>query len=52
MSTISMEELRELLNKLIEVKGISSDEVIKISRDLDKLILKYYQENEKSLYRS
>lgn len=41
-----MEELRELLNKLIEVKGISSDDVIKISEDLDKLIIKFYQESE------
>jgi len=41
-----IEELRELLHKLIEIKGISSDEVIKVSRDLDKLIVKYYQENQ------
>jgi len=41
-----IEELRELLHKLIEIKGISSDEFIKVSRDLDKLIVKYYQENQ------
>ena len=40
-----MEELRELLNNLIEIKGINSEEVIKVSTDLDELILKHYQEN-------
>lgn len=40
-----MEELRELLNNLIEIKGINSEEAIKVSTDLDELILKYYQEN-------
>ena len=38
-----MEELREKLINLIDIKGISSEEVIKISTDLDKLIIKYYQ---------
>ena len=40
-----IEELRDHLNKLIKIRGISSDEVIKVSRDLDKLIVKYYREN-------
>lgn len=38
-----MEELREKLINLIEIKGISSEEVIKVSTELDELILKYYQ---------
>jgi len=40
-----IEELREHLNKLIKIRGISSDEVIKVSGDLDKLIVKYYLKN-------
>ena len=39
-----MEELRIELNNLIDIKGIASDEVIKASTDLDKLIVKYYQD--------
>ena len=39
-----MENLRSELIYLIETKGISSKEVIEASRDLDKLIVKYYQE--------
>lgn len=38
-----MEELRQQLIRLIEIKGISSDEVIEASKNLDKLIVKYYQ---------
>ena len=40
-----MEKLRNQLNKLIELKGISDEEVIKVSRDLDKLIVIHYQNN-------
>lgn len=38
-----MEELREKLMNLIEIKGISSEEVIKVSTELDELIIKHYQ---------
>ena len=41
-----MEDLRSKLIYLIELKGISSEEVIKVSRDLDKLIVKHYQNNQ------
>jgi len=34
-----------MLTNLIEVKGIDSEEVIKISTELDELIVKYYQES-------
>lgn len=40
-----MEELKEQLNKLIEEKGISSDEVLNLSRIVDKLINDYYKSN-------
>ncbi|MDV3426446.1 MAG: aspartyl-phosphate phosphatase Spo0E family protein [Bacillota bacterium] len=44
-----MEELKEQLNKLIEEKGISSDEVLKLSRIVDKLINDYYKSNASGL---
>ena len=37
-----IEELRERLHQLIAEKGVSSKEVIKVSTDLDKLIVKHY----------
>jgi cupin superfamily acireductone dioxygenase involved in methionine salvage len=37
-----IEELREKLHQLIEEEGVSSRDVIKISTDLDKLIVKHY----------
>lgn len=39
-----MEELRKELNNLIDIKGIASEEVIKISTDLDKYIVEYYHD--------
>ena len=39
-----MEQLKEELINLIEIKGILSEEVIKVSTDLDKLIVEYYKQ--------
>jgi hypothetical protein len=39
-----MEELREELMQLIEIKGISCDEVITLSCKLDEFIIKHYEE--------
>lgn len=44
-----MEVLREKLINLIEVMGITSEEVIKASTDLDKLIIRYYKEKKYAL---
>jgi len=40
-----MEGLRDILNKLIEEKGLSSMEVLDLSRKMDKLINDYYKKN-------
>jgi hypothetical protein len=39
-----MEELRRKLINLIEIKGVLSEEVIKVSTELDELIVKHYEE--------
>lgn len=38
-----MEELKDKLNKLIEEKGLSSMEVLELSRKIDKLIIDHYK---------
>ena len=38
-----MEMLREELVRLIDTKGISSKEVMKASKHIDKLIVKHYK---------
>jgi len=43
-----IDELRIELGKLIEQKELSSEEVIKLSRELDQLILMYYETEGKS----
>jgi hypothetical protein len=41
----SMDEMKNKLNKLIEEKGMSSNEVLELSQKLDKLIVDYYKKN-------
>lgn len=43
-----IDELRIELGKLIDQKELSSEEVIKLSRELDQLILMYYETEGKS----
>jgi hypothetical protein len=38
-----MEELRNMLCKIIEEKGISSNEALVLSQRMDKLIIDYYK---------
>jgi len=40
-----MEELREKLNLLVELKGPLDEETLNVSRRLDKLLLNYYKMN-------
>ncbi|MFA9397396.1 MAG: aspartyl-phosphate phosphatase Spo0E family protein [Clostridiaceae bacterium] len=40
-----MEELRKKLNKLIEIKGTQHKEVLRLSQELDKLILDHYKKS-------
>lgn len=42
-----MEEIREELEKMIEVKGIGDKEVIELSQSLDEYIVSYYKELDK-----
>ena len=37
-------KFREKLIKLIDIQGTSSEEVIKVSTELDNMIVKYYQQ--------
>lgn len=37
-----MEEIREALERLIQIKGIRSKEALILSQELDKCILDYY----------
>lgn len=37
-----MEEIRDALEKLIQIKGINNKEVLILSQELDKYILSYY----------
>lgn len=41
-----MEELREKLNLLIELKGPLDEETLNVSRRMDKLLLNYYKIND------
>lgn len=43
---VIMEELREKLNLLIELKGPLDEETLNISRKMDKLLLNYYHKQE------
>jgi len=43
-----MEELKDMLNKLIGEKGLSSKEVLELSRKIDKLINDYYKKRSRS----
>jgi len=38
-----MDEMKIKLDKLIEEKGLSSDDVLELSQRLDKLIIDYYK---------
>lgn len=40
-----MEELREELNLLIELKGPLDEETLNVSRRMDKLLINYYKIN-------
>lgn len=42
-----MEEIREELEKLIEIKGIDDKEVLELSQSLDEYIVSYYKELDK-----
>ena len=43
-----MEELRDKLINLINKEGLSSERVLELSQELDKLIIKYYKEGKYS----
>ena len=45
MRGVIMEELREKLNLLVELKGPLDEETLNVSRRLDKLLLNYYKMN-------
>lgn len=40
-----IQELKEKLNKRLLTESLASDNVIKLSQELDKLILEYYKSN-------
>lgn len=44
-----MEELKIKLDRLIEEKGIASEEVLELSRKIDKLIIEFYKRNASAL---
>lgn len=50
MGELVMEELREELNRIIEDNNISlcSDQVIRISQELDKHILEFYLKQQRN----
>ncbi|WP_195839101.1 Spo0E family sporulation regulatory protein-aspartic acid phosphatase [Anaerosalibacter bizertensis] len=39
-----VEKIREKLNKQVNFKNINTKEVLKISKELDEVILEYYKE--------
>jgi len=39
---ISLEELRDKLNIMLDSNKYSEEEILKVSQELDKLIVKYY----------
>ncbi len=44
-----IEKAKEKLNKLVE-KGLTSDETLKTSQELDKLVVQYYKQKERKKY--
>lgn len=48
-----IDDLREILNKELETKDVSAEEILKLSQKLDKYIVEYYNlkiEQEKDPY--
>ena len=41
-----IEDIKKQLNEAIEEKGLGDNEVLRISMELDQLILDYYKEKE------
>lgn len=39
-------ELKKDLNQAVEKKGLHSEEILGLSRELDELIVEYYKENQ------
>jgi Spo0E like sporulation regulatory protein. len=56
MDKVKINEMRVLLDSLIESRDIKGEKILEVSRELDKLILEFYQDigiyarNNKNIY--
>ncbi|WP_242977762.1 aspartyl-phosphate phosphatase Spo0E family protein, partial [Clostridium luticellarii] len=46
-----LEKLRDKLNKMLESDKYTTDEILEISQQLDKLIVSYYKSHKESDYK-